>query len=44
METGNHDDLLRKHPNGTYAKLVQQQQQIENQEVAQGNDIAEPEP
>jgi ABC-type multidrug transport system fused ATPase/permease subunit len=33
-EVGNHDSLLREHPNGVYAKLVRQQ---ENAEHGDGN-------
>jgi ABC-type glutathione transport system ATPase component len=29
VETGNHDSLLRDHPNGIYAKLVKQQEEAE---------------
>lgn len=36
-EVGNHDSLLREHPNGTYAKLVKQQQEAENGVQEQDN-------
>ncbi len=38
-EVGNHDSLLKEHPDGVYAKLVKQQQDAENGGAPQ-NDVA----
>lgn len=35
VETGNHDSLLKNYPNGIYAKLVKQQEQVEEGEPVQ---------
>jgi ABC-type multidrug transport system fused ATPase/permease subunit len=35
IETGNHDSLLRDFPNGTYAQLVTQQQQVESEQASE---------
>lgn len=31
VEKGNHEQLLKEHPNGIYAKLVKQQEQVEDE-------------
>ncbi len=35
VETGNHDSLLKNYPTGIYAKLVKQQEQVEEGEPVQ---------
>jgi len=31
VEKGNHEQLLKEHPSGIYAKLVKQQEQVEDE-------------
>lgn len=35
VEIGNHDSLLKNYPDGTYAKLVKQQEAVENEHTAE---------
>jgi len=35
VETGNHDSLLRDYPDGTYSKLVNDQQKVDQQQATE---------